>query len=293
MKKFSGVGVALITPFNDNGTIDYTALSNVMDHVIVHGADYLVALGTTAESATLSAAEKNDIVRFIVERNGGRVPVVVGIGGNNTREVAKAVQTADLGGVDGILSVTPYYNKPSQKGLFEHFKAIAENAPLPVILYNVPGRTGVNMAPETTIALARNVGNIAAIKEACTDIFQINHLLKYRPAHFSVLTGDDAMAFPFAAMGGDGVISVAANAFPEEFCRMFREAKASNLENGRNLAMRLYEVIDALFEDGNPSGVKAALHIKGFIRNRLRLPLVPVNEHVYQKIKTYMKDNNL
>ena len=290
MQFLRGVGVALVTPFTAGGEGDYPALTTLINHVTMGGVDYLVALGTTAEVATLTAQEKYNVVRHVVAHNPRELPVVVGIGGNNTAEVVHTMQTFDLSGIRAILSVTPYYNKPNQAGLEAHYSAILEAAPLPVILYNVPGRTGVNLLPDTVLRLAHKYpGRAVAVKEASGILSQVAYLLRDRPEGFYVVSGDDNMALPTVALGGEGVISVAANAFPDTFCCMIHGALAGNMEQAAKLNLTLYEVTDLLFAEGNPTGVKAALSIKGIVGNTLRLPLVPASEVLQLKIRAQLE----
>ncbi|MCD8185642.1 MAG: 4-hydroxy-tetrahydrodipicolinate synthase [Rikenellaceae bacterium] len=279
-----GTGVALVTPFDKNKEIDYPALGRLVDYVIAGGADYLVALGTTAETPTLSSEEKKSVASFIRTQNAGRVPLVLGIGGNNTREVIRQIQEYDLEGVEAILSVTPYYNKPSQEGIFQHYLALAESSPRPLILYNVPARTGVNMTAETTLRLARHE-NIAAIKEAAGNIPQISYILRDKPEDFLVISGDDNMALPLIALGGDGIISVAANAYPEPVSRMVQLSLAGDFGRAAAIQLQILECIETLFSEGNPVGVKAALHLKGLIQNELRLPLMACSDGLCEKLE--------
>lgn len=286
MINLRGVGVALVTPFTASGAVDYPALTSLVNHVTMGGVDYLVVLGTTAETPTLTPEEKYNVVRHVVAHNPGNLPIVVGIGGNNTAEVIYTMKTFDLSGVSAILSVTPYYNKPNQAGLEAHYSAILEEAPLPVILYNVPGRTGVNMTAETTLRLAHKYpGRAIAIKEASGNLAQAAYILRDRPDGFYVISGDDNLAMPLAAIGGDGVISVSVNAFPDTFCCMMHSALAGNVEQAAPLNLKLLEVTDLLFVEGNPTGVKAALSAKGILGNQLRLPLVSASEALELKIR--------
>lgn len=284
-----GVGVALVTPFGRDGKVDYAALGRLIDHVTENGVDYLVALGTTAETPTLSAAEKSSILACVRERNAGRLPVVVGVGGNSTAGVVESIGHTDLGWASALLSVTPYYNKPSQEGLYRHYEVIAGESPVPVILYNVPGRTGVNMTAATTLRIAHNLGNVRGIKEACGTISQMSHILADRPAGFLVISGDDSMAVPLMAIGGDGVISVAANAFPKAFTAMMKAAAAGDRATVAQYYLRLFEAMEALFEEGNPCGIKSALAAKGMIENVLRLPLVASTERLSAKFSDLIK----
>lgn len=281
-----GVGVALVTPFTDGGEVDYPALTSLISHITTGGVDYMVVLGTTGEPATMTAEEKYNVVRHCVAHNPGNLPIVVGIGGNNTAEVIHTMQTFDLSGVSAILSVTPYYNKPNQNGLFAHYSALLEASPLPVILYNVPGRTGVNMTEETTLKLAHAYpGKAIAVKEASGNLSQAAYILRDRPEGFFVLSGEDNLALAMVAMGGDGVISVSANVFPDTFCCMIHGALAGNIHHAAPLNLNLHEVTDLLFAEGNPVGAKAALAIKGIIGNNLRLPLVSASEALTAKIR--------
>ncbi len=281
-----GVGVALVTPFTAGGEVDYPALTSLLHHVTAGGVDYLVVLGTTGEPATMTPEEKHRVVRHCVENNPGGLPIVVGIGGNNTAEVIRTMQTFDLTGVSAILSVTPYYNKPNQRGLEAHFSAVLEAAPLPVILYNVPGRTGVNMTAETTLKLAHAYpGQAVAVKEASGIMSQAAYILRDRPEGFFVLSGEDNLAMATVAMGGDGVISVSANVFTETFCRMMHAALEGDFRQAAALNLTLHEATDLLFAEGNPVGAKAALAIKGTIGNFLRLPLVPASEGLMTRMR--------
>ncbi|HCN13039.1 4-hydroxy-tetrahydrodipicolinate synthase [Alistipes sp.] len=274
----AGVGAAMITPFTADGRVDYEALARMVDHVIEGGVDYIVALGTTAETPTLYMPERAVIAMFITNQIAGRVPLVMGCGGNSTSEVLDQLREFDLRGADAILSVTPYYNKPSQEGLYQHFKTVAEHSPLPVILYNIPGRSGVNMTPETTLRLARELPNVIGIKEASGDIEQMQRILDRRPEGFLVLSGDDGMAIDLMRRGGDGVISVAANAFPERFMSCVGHAKAGDFDRADAEYAALDEAVQALFAEGNPTGVKCALSVMGKIGPTMRLPLVPGSE---------------
>ena len=288
-----GVGVALVTPFTENGAVDYSALTHLVEHVIAGGVDYLVVLGTTAETPTLSLEERKAVIRCVKEVNGGRLPIVLGAGGNCTADVVSYLRTGDFDGIDAVLSVTPYYNKPSQEGIYQHYKAIAEAAPCSVVLYNVPGRTGVNMNPSPVLRLARDFSNIIAVKEASGSLSQAAYVLKDCPAGFSVISGDDNLTLPMVALGGAGVISVAANVFPEKFCKMVHLALEGRFAEAAPLHLSMMETVDALFAEGNPSGVKAALSCCGLMGNRLRLPLVPVSETLCSKIGSLLKSNDL
>lgn len=286
------MGVALITPFKTDESIDFDALARIVEHQIKNGTDYLVVCGTTAETPTLTEQEKDEITRFVVNRNAGRLPIVLGIGSNNTKAVVEKLQNYDFTGVDAILSVTPYYNKPSQEGLYQHYAAIAKASPLPVILYNVPGRTGVNMLASTTLRLANEFGNICAVKEASGNFSQIDDIIKNKPEDFMVISGDDGITFPLITLGAVGVISVIGNAFPREFSRMVRLALEGDYDNARTIHYRFTELIELLFVEGNPAGVKSMLAVMGFIENKLRLPLVPNTIKTYEKIRLVLNQLN-
>lgn len=276
--KLAGVGAALITPFTPDGRVDYDALARMIDYVIEGGVDYIVALGTTAETPTLYLPERAVIAMFITNHIAGRVPLVVGVGGNSTSEVLDQLREFDLRGADALLSVTPYYNKPSQEGLYQHFRTVSEHSPLPIILYNIPGRTGVNMTAETTLRVARDLKNVIGVKEASGDIEQMQRILDARPEGFLVLSGDDGMTLELMRRGGDGVISVAANAFPRRFKQCVERAKAGDFEGAQAVYQTLDEAVRALFAEGNPVGVKCALAVMGIVNDRVRLPLVPGSE---------------
>ncbi|MBS6267636.1 4-hydroxy-tetrahydrodipicolinate synthase [Coprobacter sp.] len=288
-----GMGVALITPFKDDESIDFDALSKLIEYQIQNGIDYLVVLGTTAETPTLTEQEKNEVLSFVVERVKGRVPIVLGLGGNNTRGIVDRLKTETFHGVDAILSVVPYYNKPSQEGIYQHYKAIASATKLPVILYNVPGRTGVNMTAETTLRLAREFDNIVAIKEASGNITQMDDIIKNKPKDFMVISGDDGITFPLITLGAVGVISVIGNAFPREFSRMVRLALQGDYTNALLIHHKFTELFELLFVDGNPAGVKSILSSMGYIQNRLRLPLVPTRITTYEKIRVVLQKLNI
>jgi len=276
--KLSGTGVALVTPFHKQGTIDFGSLELLIEHTVSNGVDYLVVLGTTGEAATLSKDEKNALVGFVKDIVNKRVPLVQGIGGYNTQEVVDQLRSSDLDGIDAILSVTPYYNKPTQRGLYLHYKHIASASPVPVILYNVPGRTSVNMKAETTLELAREFENIIAVKEASGNFGQIMEIIRNKPSGFMVISGDDGITMPLIAAGADGVISVVANAYPLTFSKMVKAALKGNLEEARKLHYQLLPFIDSLFADGSPGGIKAALEVMKLVPNNLRLPVVKVNK---------------
>lgn len=282
---FKGTGVALITPFRkQQETIDFTKLEGLIENIIVSGADYIVALGTTSEAATMTEAERDAVRAFVVETVAGRVPIVLGVGGNNTLAVTDTIARTNFESISAILSVAPYYNKPNQRGLAQHFKQVAEASPVPVIIYNVPGRTGVNISAETTLQLARECSNIVAIKEASGNMAQVMEILRAKPEGFSVISGDDALTCPMIAMGAVGVISVIANAMPKEMSDMVRYALKGDLKKALPLHYKLLPVMNAMFEEGNPAGVKALLEIEGRINNTLRLPLVKVTKPLYNKI---------
>ena len=283
----------MITPFKANMEIDWERLASMINYVIEGGTDYIVALGTTAETPTLSKEEKRDVIRFFKQQIAGRVPLVLGAGGNNTLALTKELQEMELDGVEAILSVTPYYNKPSQEGLYRHFEAVAKASPVPVILYNVPGRTGVNMSADTTCRLARDFDNIIAVKEASGKIDQIEQIIKNCPKDFLVLSGDDGMTVDVMRKGGDGVISVAVNAFPKRFSHVVYLAKQGLFDRAEEAYAPLHEAVCALFEQGNPVGVKAALTILNQIENNLRLPLVPATELLMKKMERLIREYDL
>ena len=287
------MGVALITPFNEDGTIDFPALARLIEYQIQNGIDYLVALGTTAETPTLTEDEKARVRAFIIEKVNGRVPIVLGLGGNNTNAIVENLKTQNFDGIDAILSVVPYYNKPSQEGIYQHYKAIASATKLPVILYNVPGRTGVNMTAETTLRLARDFDNIVAIKEASGNITQMDDIIKNKPSDFMVISGDDGITFPLITLGAVGVISVIGNAFPREFSRMVRLALNGDYASALTIHHRFTELFSLLFVDGNPAGVKCLLHAMVYIQNQLRLPLVPTRITTYEKIRDVLQKLNI
>lgn len=290
---FRGLGIALITPFTETGDIDFNALKRLVEYQLSNGADFLCILATTGETPCLTKQERLDVQHFIVNLVNGRIPVVIGCGGNNTAAVVEELQNGDFQGIDGILSVCPYYNKPSQEGLFQHFKAIADATDLPVILYNVPGRTGVNMKAETTVRLAKACENIVAIKEASGNLEQVDEILKNKPDGFAVISGDDSLTYPMIACGAEGVISVIGNALPKEFSRMIRLEKRGEFEAALKIHHKFTDLYSLLFVDGNPAGVKALLHEMGFIENVLRLPLVPTRVQTVQKMSQILKDLKL
>ena len=283
--KFIGTGVAIITPFKADLSIDFDSLQKQIEHLITNDINYLVVLGTTGESVTQSESEKDDLVIFIKEKVNKRVPIVLGIGGNDTQAVLNKIKKTDFDQIDAILSVAPYYNKPSQEGLYQHFKVIAETCPVSVILYNVPGRTCSNLKAETTLRLARDFKNIVAVKEASGDFSQVMYIIKDKPKDFIVLSGEDALTLPLMSIGVLGVISVVANAFPREFSTMVQLALQNNFNEAEKTHYQLLEFIDNLFIEGNPAGIKEALLIMGIIKNNLRLPLVNVSEETHLKLK--------
>jgi 4-hydroxy-tetrahydrodipicolinate synthase len=288
--RFKGTGVALVTPFHKQSTIDFGSLEKLVEYTISNGVNYLVVLGTTAESATLSKEEKYAVMQFVVEITNKRVPIVMGVGGNNTQDVINILRTNSMDGVDAILSVVPYYNKPQQKGIYLHYKSISAASPLPIILYNVPGRTSINMKSETTLMLANEFSNIIGIKEASGNMEQIMTILEKRPKDFLVISGDDLLTLPLLALGADGVISVTANAFPKEFSEMVQLGLKGDVKKAREILFRLMDLITMLFADGSPAGIKAALEIKGIVANHLRLPLVKIEKNIYSQLNVLIQD---
>ena len=291
--KFKGLGIALVTPFDKNGEVDYVALRRLLDYQLSNGVDFLCILATTAETPCLTKEEKQKIKDIIVEKVNGSIPVLMGCGGNNTAAVVEEINTADFTGIDGILSVCPYYNKPSQEGIYQHFKAIAQSTSMPVVLYNVPGRVGVNIKAETTLRLARDCENVVAIKEASGNFTQIDDNIKNKPKDFDVLSGDDGITFPLMTMGATGVISVIGNALPKEFGRMVRLAAQGDFSSALQIHHKFTELFKLLFVDGNPAGVKAMLNNMGIIQNELRLPLVPAKITTMSEIAAIIKELNI
>jgi 4-hydroxy-tetrahydrodipicolinate synthase len=288
---FTGTGVALITPFRrQQETVDFTKLEALIEDIITQGADYIVALGTTSEAATMTESERSAVQAFIVETVAGRCPIMLGLGGNNTLNVTDTIARTNFDGISGLLSVTPYYNKPNQRGLLQHYRNIADASPVPVVIYNVPGRTGVNLSAETTLTLANECSNIIGIKEASGNMQQIMEILRNRPDGFRVISGDDSLTFPMLTLGADGVISVIANALPHEMSQMVRFALKGDLKKALPLHYRMLPLMNAIFEEGNPAGIKALLEIKGSISNILRLPLVKVTKPLYNKLSTLYND---
>ena len=290
-KLFIGTGVALVTPFRkQQETVDFTKLEMLIEHIISSGVDYIVALGTTSEAATMTESERSAVQGFIVETVAGRCPIMLGLGGNNTLSVTDTIARTNFDGISGLLSVTPYYNKPNQRGLYQHYRSVAEASPVPVVMYNVPGRTGVNMTAETTLALAADCANIIGIKEASGNLQQVMDILRNRPDNFKVISGDDALTYPMITLGADGVISVMSNALPAEMSQMVRFAMKGDLKKALPLHYRMLPLMHAIFEEGNPSGIKALLEIEGQITNVLRLPLVKVSKPLYNKLSTWYNE---
>lgn len=284
-----GMGVALITPFKEDESVDYEALTGLIDFLIKNDTDYIVALGTTAETPCLCEEEKKEITRLIVERVNGRLPIVLGIGGNCTKKIIEQVEHTDITGIDALLSVVPYYNKPSQEGIYQHYKAIAKEAPLPVVIYNVPGRTGTNMTAETTLRIAKDFNNIIAVKEASGNLAQIAEIINNRPTGFDVISGDDGLTLKIIELGGIGVISVTGNAFPSIYGSIVHNALEGNYNEARLLDESLTEIYELLFLDGSPAGIKSVLYQNGYIKNVLRLPLVPARSSTYQRISNAIR----
>ena len=290
---FKGLGIALVTPFKEDGSVDYKSLVRLVEYQLDNGADFLCILATTGETPVLTADEKQKIKETIVSLVGGRVPILIGCGGNNTAAIVEELQTRDFKGIDGILSVCPYYNKPSQEGLYQHFKTIAAATKLPVVLYNVPGRTGVNMTAATTVRLANDCENIVAIKEASGNLEQVDEIIKNKPNDFDVISGDDALTFPMVSCGAVGVISVIGNALPKEFSKMIRLQMRGEYDPARKIHHRFTDLFSLLFVDGNPAGVKAMLSEMGFIENVLRLPLVPMRIKNMQRMSDILKERKI
>ena len=284
---FTGTGVALITPFRkQQETVDFTKLESLIEYIVTSGVDYIVALGTTSEAATMTQNERSAVQEFIVETVSGRLPIILGLGGNNTLSLTDTLNRTNFDGISGLLSVTPYYNKPNQRGLIAHYRTVAEASPVPVIIYNVPGRTGVNLTAETTLTLANECPNIVGIKEASGNLSQIMEILRNRPAGFRVISGDDSLTYPMLAMGADGVISVMANALPKEMSDMVHFALKGDYKKALPLHFRMLPLMNAIFDEGNPTGIKALLEAQGFITNVLRLPLVKASKQLSNKLAT-------
>lgn len=288
-----GLGVALITPFKEDESVDYSALLRMVDYLTQNNVDFLCVLGTTAETPTLTEYEKQKIKETVVERVNGKIPILLGVGGNNTKGVVEALKKNDYKGVDAILSVVPYYNKPSQEGLYQHYKAISEATELPLVLYNVPGRTGTNMTAETTLRIANDFKNVIAVKEASGNMTQIDDIIKNRPEGFNVISGDDGITYPLITMGAVGVISVIGNAFPREFGKMVRLALLGDYANALTIHHKFAELFKLLFVDGNPAGVKAMLNAMGMIQNKLRLPLVPTRITTFEAMRKILNELNI
>ena len=288
-EKFTGTGIAIVTPFTEDGSIDWTSYEKLIEYWIAGGVEYLVVLGTTGESATVHGKEKQEVFSFVQKQVAGRLPLVAGIGGYDTAEVISAFGEFDLSGYAAILSVSPYYNKPSQEGIYRHYKALDAAAPLPIIMYNVPGRTGMNVTADTQLRIAHDCKHIFATKEASGNFDQFNQLLKYKPAGFMVISGDDPIALPMISLGAEGVISVVANAYPTGFSEMVRLALRGQYEAARSLHFRYTEIITSLFAEGSPGGVKAYLSEMGLCRNSFRLPVAPVSDKMMARIRELMK----
>ena len=288
MTNLTGTGVAIITPFNSDKSIDYPSLKNLINHLSGGGVDFLVVLGTTGESATMNKSEKQEVLNFVKQNNPKNLPLVAGFGGNNTMELIDQLKSFDVSGYDAILSVSPYYNKPNQEAIYQHYKMVSENSPLPIILYNVPGRTACNMTASTTLRLANDFDNIIAMKEASGDMNQIQEIIKNRPKGFLVLSGDDNLTLSMLACGADGVISVIANSHPETFSKMVDSARKSDLNSARDFHYQLFDLTNLIFEEGNPAGIKYVLKEMNIIQNELRMPLIPVTEGLADRIKEVM-----
>lgn len=292
MKRLKGTGVAIVTPFKNDLSIDFAALGRIINHVISGGINYIVVMGTTGESTTITKDEKQAVISYVLEAADQRAPVVVGIGGNSTQEVINLIRHTDLDGIDAILSVAPYYNKPSQRGIYQHFKAIATCSPLPVIMYNIPGRTCCNISADTCLQLASDCENILGVKEASGDMAQIMKIIKGKPENFVVISGDDMLTLPIIAAGGAGVISVLANAFPAQCVELVSNAMKNNFKLAREIQFRFLELTELLFAEGNPSGIKAILGVLNLCQNFLRLPLVPVSRTTYARIQKAVEEAN-
>ena len=288
MDKIKGTGIALITPFNEDFSIDFQSLEKLINYTIDGGVDFLVIIGTTGESVVLSKLERREIVDFCKKINNGRLPIVLGIGSNNTFALVEEIRSTDFEGIDAVLSVSPYYNKPAQEGIYLHYKMIAEACSLPIILYNVPGRTASNISAETTLRLANDFENIVAIKEASGDLDQIEKILQKRPKNFLVLSGDDNLTSKMIAMGGDGVIAVIGQSHPKDFSAMVRAGLEGNIEKVNQLHEKLSPIYEPLYKDGNPAGIKATLNIMGICKNILRPPLVGVTDETYNNLKRFI-----
>lgn len=292
MSKFRGTGVAIVTPFKEDRSVDYAALEKLIQHLIAGGVDYLVVNGTTGESVTLTRQEKLDVLAFAIKTNNSRVPLVFGLGGNNTQDIIDCLNTYDFTGVDAILSVSPCYNKPSQEGIYQHYKAIAAICPLPIILYNVPARTGSHMEAETVLRLANDCKNVIGVKEASGVIFNSMKIIRNKPEGFLVISGDDILNLPIISSGGDGIISVIANAFPKDYSEMVKAALIGNFKTAQQLHYKYFDMVHYMFVDGNPPGIKATLKILGICGDTVRLPLVNVTSATYQALEKLIKKIN-
>ena len=292
MKKISGTGVALITPFKNDKSVDFNAIKTLINNVIDGGIDFLVVLGTTAETTSLNKSEKQQIIEFVIKTNNGRLPIVLGLGGNNTANLINEINSYDLTPFSAILSVTPYYNKPSQEGMYQHYSAISNISPIPIILYNVPSRTGVNMSAELTLRLANDFDNIISIKEASGDMKQIKKILQNKPKDFDVLSGDDGLTLEIIKNGGAGVISVIGQSHPQEFSLLVLNALRQEFANAKIIHDKLYGLYHYLYSEGNPSGIKAVLSLKGICDNSLRLPLVSISNELNNELIKYLKNEN-
>lgn len=289
---FIGTGVALVTPFRKQETIDFSKLEALIKHIIDSGADYIVALGTTSEAATMTLTERHALQDFIVDTVNGRCPIMLGMGGNHTQAVLDSIASTNFDGIQGILSVAPYYNKPNQRGIAQHFKLIAEASPVPVVIYNVPGRTGVNIAPDTTLQLANECSNIIGIKEASGNIAQAMQIIRQKPEHFALISGDDALTYPLITLGASGVISVMANALPKEMSAMVKYALKGDVKKALPLHYKMLPLMNAIFDEGNPTGIKALLEIEGRLNNVLRLPLVKASKPLCNKLSCLYDEFN-
>lgn len=289
-RQFKGTGTAIVTPFHKDGSIDFNSFETLIEYQIRNEVEYIVFLGTTGESVTLNDDERCAVINFAVEMVNGRLPIVIGIGGNYTHEIEKIIRETPFDGIDAVLSVSPYYNKPQQKGIIYHYKSIAAVCPVPIIIYNVPARTGSNITAETTLQIAREIPGVIGIKEASHDLAQCARIIKYKPDDFLVISGNDDLAIPFMALGGDGVISVIANAFPKEFSQMIRFCLHDKYQDARDIHLRLLDVTEAIYADGSPAGVKAVLYLKDLCQNALRLPLVKINKGLSNQISAMLSE---
>lgn len=290
MNQLKGLGVAMITPFKKDGAVDVPSLKKLTDHLVDNGADYLVVMGTTGETSTLDKEDKKLVLETVLATNGGRKPVVLGLGGNNTNDLCGQLDRMDTAGLTALLSVSPYYTKPTQNGLFEHYRALSEHSKLPILLYNVPGRTGSNILPDTILRIAFDCRNVIGVKEASGNMEQIMTIIKEKPKDFMVISGDDAITLPLIASGADGVISVVGNAFPKEFSQMVHHAAKNEMNEARSIHYKLLEIIQLLFIEGNPAGIKEVLSHLDICDNYLRLPLVPVSQQVSERMRRLMID---